>query len=52
MIEILYKNPILLLFLVSAIGYALGEIKIKGFSLGIIPFYIYNNSLIDLMIYG
>lgn len=35
MIKILSENPILLLFLVSGIGYAIGELKIKGFVLGI-----------------
>ena len=34
-IELLRNNPILLLFLVSAIGYPLGRIKIKGISLGV-----------------
>lgn len=35
MIDILVKNPLLLLFLVAAIGYAIGQIKIKGSSLGV-----------------
>ena len=35
MTDLLINNPILLLFLVSAIGYPLGRIKIRGFSLGI-----------------
>ena len=35
MIEILSENPLLLLFIVSAIGYAIGRIKIKGSSLGV-----------------
>ena len=35
MIDILLKNPLLLLFLVSAIGYALGRINIGGSSLGV-----------------
>lgn len=35
MIEILVKNPLILLFLVSAVGYALGRIKIMGSSLGV-----------------
>jgi len=34
--EFLIKNPILLLFLVSAIGYAIGEIKFGSFRLGIV----------------
>ncbi|MBC7474667.1 MAG: transporter [Candidatus Sericytochromatia bacterium] len=34
-IEILLQNPVLLLFSVLAIGYAIGEIKIGGFNLGI-----------------
>ena len=34
-IELLRNNPILLLFLVSAIGYPLGRIKVKGISLGV-----------------
>lgn len=35
MIQILLNNPLLLLFLVAAIGYPLGRIKIKGSSLGV-----------------
>ncbi len=35
MIELLVENPLLLLFLVSAVGYAIGRIKIKGSSLGV-----------------
>ncbi|HEY0734710.1 MAG TPA: aspartate:alanine exchanger family transporter [Herpetosiphonaceae bacterium] len=35
MIAILLKNPLLLLFLVSAIGYTLGRITIAGSSLGV-----------------
>lgn len=35
MIEILAEHPLLLLFIVSAVGYALGRIKIKGSSLGV-----------------
>ncbi len=35
MIEILIDNPLLLLFVVAAIGYILGRIKIGGVSLGI-----------------
>ncbi|MCC6169879.1 MAG: transporter [Caldilineaceae bacterium] len=35
MIEILVKNPLILLFLVTATGYALGRIKIHGSSLGV-----------------
>ncbi len=35
MIEILLQNPLLLLFLVSAIGYPLGSIKVAGSSLGV-----------------
>ena len=35
MIEILLANPLLLLFLVGAIGYPLGSIKIGGSSLGV-----------------
>jgi putative transport protein len=34
-VELLQNNPILLLFLVSAIGYPLGRIKVKGISLGV-----------------
>lgn len=35
MIQILSENPLLLLFIVSAVGYAIGRIKIKGSSLGV-----------------
>jgi putative transport protein len=35
LIDLLAKNPLLLLFLVSAIGYAIGLIRVKGVSLGI-----------------
>lgn len=35
MIELLVESPLLLLFLVAAIGYAIGQIKIKGSSLGV-----------------
>lgn len=35
MIQILIANPLLLLFLIAAIGYPLGRINIRGFSLGI-----------------
>lgn len=35
MIELLIKNPLLLLFITAAIGYAIGRIKIKGASLGV-----------------
>jgi putative transport protein len=35
MIELLLRNPLLLLFVVAAIGYPLGRIKIAGQSLGI-----------------
>ncbi len=35
MIEILIENPLLLLFVVAAIGYPLGRIKIRGSSLGV-----------------
>ncbi|MDD5371157.1 MAG: aspartate:alanine exchanger family transporter, partial [Anaerolineaceae bacterium] len=35
MIDILLKNPLLLLFIVAAIGYPLGRIKIAGASLGV-----------------
>ena len=35
MIELLIEEPLLLLFLVSAIGYAIGRIRIKGVSLGV-----------------
>ena len=35
MIKLLIDNPLLLLFLVAAIGYPLGHVKIFGRSLGI-----------------
>ncbi len=35
MIELLSDNPLLLLFIVAAIGYFLGNLKIKGISLGV-----------------
>lgn len=35
MIKILSENPLLLLFIVAAIGYAVGNIKIRGTSLGV-----------------
>ncbi|MDD2336750.1 MAG: TrkA C-terminal domain-containing protein, partial [Geobacteraceae bacterium] len=35
MLKILIENPLLLLFLVAAIGYPLGRIKIRGSSLGV-----------------
>lgn len=35
MIALLVEEPLLLLFLVTAIGYAIGRIKIKGSSLGV-----------------
>ncbi len=35
MIELLIANPLLLLFVVAALGYALGRIKIQGGSLGV-----------------
>ena len=35
MITTLSKNPLLLLFIVAAIGYGLGKIRIKGSSLGV-----------------
>ena len=35
LIEILIENPLLLLFLVTAIGYPLGRIKVAGSSLGV-----------------
>jgi len=35
MIQLLIDNPLLLLVIVSAIGYSLGQIKIKGSSLGV-----------------
>lgn len=33
--EILAENPLLLLFLIAAIGYGLGNVKIKGLNLGV-----------------
>jgi putative transport protein len=35
MIQLLADNPLLLLFVVVALGYPLGRIKVKGFSLGL-----------------
>src|SRR5512136_1012574 len=35
MIQLLLDNPLLLLFVVAAIGYPLGQIKIRGSSLGV-----------------
>lgn len=35
MIELLAANPMLLLFITAALGYAIGRIKIKGASLGV-----------------
>lgn len=35
MLELLRENPLLLLFLVAAIGYLLGQIRIGNFSLGV-----------------
>lgn len=35
MIQLLVDNPLLLLFVVIALGYPLGRIKIRGFSLGL-----------------
>lgn len=35
MIQLLSENPLLLLFIVAAIGYFLGNLKIKGISLGV-----------------
>jgi putative transport protein len=35
MIEFLVGNPLLLLFLVSALGYLLGNVRVKGVSLGV-----------------
>jgi putative transport protein len=35
MIDLLVRNPLLLLFVVSAIGYLLGRVKIGGVSLGV-----------------
>ena len=34
-IALLGENPILLLFLIAAIGYPLGQIKVKGASIGV-----------------
>lgn len=34
-IELFVENPLLLLFFVSAVGYAIGQIKIRGSSLGV-----------------
>ena len=35
MIQLLADNPLLLLFLVAALGYLIGRIKIAGSSLGV-----------------
>ena len=35
MIEFLVENPLFMLFLIAAIGYPLGHIKVKGSSLGV-----------------
>lgn len=35
MVDLFSENPLLLLFVVAAIGYPLGRLKIKGFSLGV-----------------
>ena len=35
MIEILIENPLLLVFLVAAVGYPLGRFKVRGISLGV-----------------
>ncbi len=35
MIDFLIKQPLLVLFIIAALGYPLGRLKIKGFSLGI-----------------
>lgn len=35
MIELLSTNPLLLLFAVMAIGYGMGEIRVRGFKLGV-----------------
>jgi putative transport protein len=35
MIQLLIDNPLLLLFIVASLGYAIGRIKIKGSSLGV-----------------
>ena len=37
MIPLLHNNPLLLLFLVAAVGYPRGRIKIGGSSLGLAP---------------
>ena len=35
MIELFTTNPLLLLFAVMAIGYGVGEVRIRGFKLGV-----------------
>jgi putative transport protein len=35
MLVLLEQSPLLLLFLVAAIGYSLGHLKLGGFSLGV-----------------
>lgn len=35
MIQVLQTNPLLLLFLVASLGYAVGRVKVAGFSLGV-----------------
>ena len=35
MIDLLLQNSLLLLFVVAALGYVIGRIKIRGFSLGV-----------------
>src|SRR6266540_1742062 len=35
MIKILIDNPLLLLFIVAAVGYPLGQLKFRGSSLGV-----------------
>ncbi len=35
LIDLFVEQPLLLLFVVAAIGYALGEIRIKGTGLGV-----------------
>ena len=35
MIDLLLQNSLLLLFVVAALGYFIGRIKIRGFSLGV-----------------
>ncbi len=35
MVKILADNPLLLLFVVAAIGYPLGRIKVRGSTLGV-----------------